>query len=164
VKPLSADDSVGSPHVKVGHRQVLFPNPVCLLRRGFFMSGCNLSLPACFTPSPRGRGAKCRRGTERLGLGGQSGGGIVRFQTILVMNQIPLLFRQPRALPWAVMLRPFGAKADKNPNRHVCLKNINFRHPRYSLCTVFFHKLVLSFFPSKTPPHGNVEKSLPRRR
>ena len=27
VKRLSADDSVGSPHVKVGHRQVFIPTP-----------------------------------------------------------------------------------------------------------------------------------------
>ena len=27
VKTLSADDSVGSPHVKVGHRQALIPSP-----------------------------------------------------------------------------------------------------------------------------------------
>ena len=27
VKPLSADDSVGSPHVKVGHRQAFITKP-----------------------------------------------------------------------------------------------------------------------------------------
>ncbi len=38
VKRLSADDSVGSPHAKVGHRQALnvkTPQTFCL--RGFFM-------------------------------------------------------------------------------------------------------------------------------
>ena len=37
VKRFSADDSVGLPHVKVGHRQVLIPNPCPTKGRGFFM-------------------------------------------------------------------------------------------------------------------------------
>ena len=37
VKPLSADGSVGSPHVRVGHRQALIPNPVVHRATGFFM-------------------------------------------------------------------------------------------------------------------------------
>jgi hypothetical protein len=38
VKPLCADDSVGSPHVKVGHRRELnTQNPICKNRWGFFM-------------------------------------------------------------------------------------------------------------------------------
>ncbi len=36
VKRCIADDSVGPPHVKVGHRQVLLQNPALLLRAGFF--------------------------------------------------------------------------------------------------------------------------------
>ena len=38
VKPLSADDSVGPPHAKVGHRQAPNAKP-CLtsVRQGFFM-------------------------------------------------------------------------------------------------------------------------------
>ena len=36
VKRSSADDSVGLPHVKVGHRQVLFQNPR-LYSEGFFL-------------------------------------------------------------------------------------------------------------------------------
>jgi hypothetical protein len=35
VKQLSADDSVGLPHVKVGHCQVLIPNP-CRMSAGVF--------------------------------------------------------------------------------------------------------------------------------
>lgn len=38
VKPFSADDSVGFPHVKVGHRQAFIPKPLSLQRdRGFFL-------------------------------------------------------------------------------------------------------------------------------
>ena len=37
VKRSSADDSVGSPHVKVGHRQVLIQNPMLQRVWGFFM-------------------------------------------------------------------------------------------------------------------------------
>ena len=37
VKLLCADDSVGSPHVKVGHCQVLMQTPVAYSSRGFFM-------------------------------------------------------------------------------------------------------------------------------
>lgn len=37
VKTLSADDSVRSPHVKVGHRQDLFSKPLKRLR-GFFLT------------------------------------------------------------------------------------------------------------------------------
>ena len=36
VKRNSADDSVGSPHVKVGHCQALIPKPRSLTRSGFF--------------------------------------------------------------------------------------------------------------------------------
>ena len=38
VKPLSADGSVGSPHVRVGHRQASFrEEPRLLWRRGFLL-------------------------------------------------------------------------------------------------------------------------------
>ena len=36
VKTLSADGSVGSPHVRVGHRQVLMPIPPAFGLGGFF--------------------------------------------------------------------------------------------------------------------------------
>jgi hypothetical protein len=36
VKLLSADDSVGLPHVKVGHCQDLIPKNPCIACRGFF--------------------------------------------------------------------------------------------------------------------------------
>ena len=36
MKPLCADDSVGSPHVKVGHRQEFNPKPRMLAHAGFF--------------------------------------------------------------------------------------------------------------------------------
>ena len=39
VKTLSADGSVGSPHVRVGHCQDLIENPVGFGQRGFFMRG-----------------------------------------------------------------------------------------------------------------------------
>jgi hypothetical protein len=39
VKTLSADDSVGSPHVKVGHCQGLIPKkPSCFRAAGFFFA------------------------------------------------------------------------------------------------------------------------------
>ena len=37
VKTLSADDSVGSPHVKVGHRQDLIAKPRLRKQPGFFL-------------------------------------------------------------------------------------------------------------------------------
>jgi hypothetical protein len=37
VKVLSADDSVGLPHVKVGHRQALNQTPVAYEPSGFFI-------------------------------------------------------------------------------------------------------------------------------
>ena len=37
VKRLSADGSVGFPHVRVGHRQALNPNPLQYPAEGFFM-------------------------------------------------------------------------------------------------------------------------------
>ena len=37
VKLLSADDSVGFPHVKVGHRQVLIPKAPYSLSAGLFL-------------------------------------------------------------------------------------------------------------------------------
>jgi hypothetical protein len=37
VKRCIADGSVGSPHVRVGHRQALIPNPVVQRATGFFM-------------------------------------------------------------------------------------------------------------------------------
>ena len=36
VKPLSADGSVGSPHVRVGHRQAPYTKALMLTHRGFF--------------------------------------------------------------------------------------------------------------------------------
>ena len=45
VKTLSADDSLGSPHVKVGHCRASIANPVDLGRRGFFspaLEGCQV--------------------------------------------------------------------------------------------------------------------------
>ena len=39
VKRHIADGSVGSPHVRVGHRQALIPNPVVHCATGFFMVG-----------------------------------------------------------------------------------------------------------------------------
>ena len=38
MKLLSADDSVGPPHVKVGHCQALIPKTPYRLVRGFFMA------------------------------------------------------------------------------------------------------------------------------
>ena len=37
VKPFIADGSVGSPHVRVGHRQASNQNPAWETRRGFFI-------------------------------------------------------------------------------------------------------------------------------
>ena len=37
VKTFSADGSVGSPHVRVGHRQALLTKPPVLKSRGFFV-------------------------------------------------------------------------------------------------------------------------------
>ena len=37
VKTFSADGSVGSPHVRVGHRQALLTKPPALISRGFFV-------------------------------------------------------------------------------------------------------------------------------
>lgn len=39
VKLLSADDSVGSPHAKVGHCQALYQTPVVVFGRGGFSLG-----------------------------------------------------------------------------------------------------------------------------
>lgn len=44
VKRFCADDSVGPPHVKVGHRQVLFKTPAHWL--GFFLCLHSLNLQA----------------------------------------------------------------------------------------------------------------------
>ena len=38
VKRFSADGSVGFPHVRVGHRQVLFQNPMLVKAWGFLFS------------------------------------------------------------------------------------------------------------------------------
>jgi hypothetical protein len=47
VKRLSADGSVGSPHVRVGHRQALNPETLVIIGQGFFMSGvCGAGLIA----------------------------------------------------------------------------------------------------------------------
>ena len=43
VKPLSADGSVGSPHVRVGHRQASNLKPRTLMSMGFFCV-CDLIL------------------------------------------------------------------------------------------------------------------------
>jgi hypothetical protein len=45
VKPLRADDSVGSPHVKVGHRQDLNEKPQ--LRLGFFYAWVQWAVAYC---------------------------------------------------------------------------------------------------------------------
>ena len=37
VKRISADGSVGLPHVRVGHCQVLIPKSPCLMTRAFFV-------------------------------------------------------------------------------------------------------------------------------
>ena len=37
VKPFCADGSVGSPHVRVGHRQALISNPGLVTSSGFFL-------------------------------------------------------------------------------------------------------------------------------
>jgi hypothetical protein len=33
-------------------------------------------------------------------------------------------------VPCILLFSPKEAKAEQNPNRHVCLKNMNFHHPR----------------------------------
>jgi hypothetical protein len=40
VKPISADDSVGPPHVKVGHRQAPLQKPLEPMLKGFLLLGC----------------------------------------------------------------------------------------------------------------------------
>ena len=44
VKPLSADGSVGSPHVRVGHRQASIPNPSPKGWGFFFIGQCKIGL------------------------------------------------------------------------------------------------------------------------
>jgi hypothetical protein len=43
VKTFSADGSVGSPHVRVGHRQAYIMKAAVLIDCGFFMSGIYVS-------------------------------------------------------------------------------------------------------------------------
>ena len=50
VKRPSADDSVGPPHVKVGHCQVFVRKPRILLNPGFFLAGYQV----CSTRAARG--------------------------------------------------------------------------------------------------------------
>ena len=48
VKRLSADGSVGFPHVRVGHRQALKPRPRLLMQAGLFY--CYTNLPFLLVP------------------------------------------------------------------------------------------------------------------
>ncbi len=48
VKRFSADDSVGSPHVKVGHCQAFIRRPEVFILRVFFCKNFDLIIFACY--------------------------------------------------------------------------------------------------------------------